>query len=293
MPELTTWLGRRIITESMCNRANGMSRFLDIAVAACGEKFGGRQHHAFRHWMLDSQSRALCIHLARNWKRPGSDELLKVAPRLQFCLDSEGPAAVYPPAPHETIRRWTIYTPFDPEGFFALPYRKVETLMSEQMRKTNPDEPPEYMPLYDAEPLNRALWDVMEAALRFCAKDIALDLAAARLLVSAFLADGCRTVWTETTKALPEVDATGRVECILTGRSLRKDLVLRRKGQDFFRQWIGEENPLHHNAGRGRSSSTGKLHWQEGEVVYGHTWHIPITTPGPTRVVSLETPDHT
>lgn len=241
-----------------------MSRFPDIAIAACGEKSGGKQHHAFRHWMLDSQSRALCIPLARNWQRPGSDKLLKVAPRLQFCLDSEGPAAVYPPAPHETIRRWTIHAPFDPDRFFALPCRKDETLMSEQWRKTNPDEPPEYMPLYDAEPLNRALWDVMEAALRFCAKDIALDLAAAGQLVTEFLADGCRTVWTETSKALPEVDATGRVECTLTGRSLRKDLVLRRKGQEFFRQCIREERPDHLSAGRGRSSSTGKLTWLAG-----------------------------
>ncbi|TXH95586.1 MAG: hypothetical protein E6Q73_14560 [Pseudorhodobacter sp.] len=192
--------------------------------------------HPFSHYLFGEQARAFCIWLA--YRNDIKIDLPKpVSLRIEIVEPDREPSV------RRSEKCYIVECPVIPTRYTHLPFEMVEGRMSKLFRAKGLTTEAKMRPLFSAPEANALFLDILDKSLNTCRKVFNTNTSQIHVNFQRFADNGYVASWIKVRKRFAEFGATAELEYILDGYSLRKEIVVRRKGDEIDRCLVTENGP--------------------------------------------------
>lgn len=189
--------------------------------------------HPFSHYLFAEQARVFCVWLAnRNEIKTGLPK--PVSLRIEIVEPDREPTV------RLFERSYVVECPVPPEQYTHLPFEMVEGRLSKIFRAKGLTTEAEMRPLFSAPEANALFLDILIQSLNTCRGVFTTDVAQIRENFQRFADNGYVVSWIKARKRMTEFGGMAELEYIMDAYSMRKEIVLRRKGVEVDRCLVTE-----------------------------------------------------
>lgn len=192
--------------------------------------------HPFSHYLFAEQARAFCVWLAYR-----NDMLTDLSKPVSLRIE------IVEPDREPTVRlldgNYIVECPVPSERYTRLPFKMVEGRMSRVFRAKGLTAEADMQPLFSAPEANGLFLEILVQSLNTCREVFNTDVAQIHKKFQSFADNGYVASWIKARKRMADFGAIAELEYILDAYSMRKEIVLRRKGVEVDRCLVQETGP--------------------------------------------------
>lgn len=192
--------------------------------------------HPFSHYLFAEQARAFCV-----WLTDRNDIEIDLPKPVSLRIEIVEPDRT--PSVRLFDGYYIVECPVPPEDYTRLPFVMVEGRMSKRFRAKGLATEAEMQPLFSASVANGLFLDILDKSLNICRKVFNTDMAQIRENFQRFADNGYVVSWVKARRRFAEFGAMAELEYILDGYSMRKEIIVRRKGVEIDRCLVTETGP--------------------------------------------------
>jgi hypothetical protein len=234
-----------------------------------------QQLHPFSHYLFREQASVFCY-----WLTKKNQLLVGLPTPISLRIEIVDPAR---PSAVKLINRseYVVECPVPFERYATLPFKMVEGRMSKLFRARGLTAEVEMRPLFDAAKSNDLFLEILLSCLGFCKGIFQTDVGEIRDSFRKFLETKFEISWIKERKRFTEFGGMAELEYSLDAFSMRKEIILRRKGVEIDRSLVTEDGPEELNW-----AGTFPMKIEGSEVVLGYGTYRYEPFRG-VRIVSL------